>query len=210
MKDILIPSEEYRIKMYPMDFEEYLWALGDTVTVPVIKEAFKKRKPLGDAIHRKIMKNFRTYMVVEGMPQAVAAFVDGRTFAQIDFVKRNILSLYEEDLAKYDDDNREKASIVYRTIPEQLENKNSHFKFSLVDTGLLVTQIMNNRDETDEDGRTLYHLYERLKISGWYCVFANLYDYVDLMCVMIIINILKKIHKSCEDIRISIIRRQKI
>lgn len=133
IKNILIPSEEYRVKMYPMDFEEYLWALGDEVTIPTIKEAFEKRKPLGDAIHRKIMKNFRIYMVVGGMPQAVDAYVSGKTYEQIDFVKRNILSLYEEDLAKYDSENREKASVIFRTIPEQLENKNSHFKMSLID-----------------------------------------------------------------------------
>ena len=200
VQDILIPSEEYRIKMYPMDFEEYLWAQGDELTYEVIKEAFEKRKPLGDAIHRKIMKVFRTYMAVGGMPQAVEAYVQGKTFAQIDFIKRNILDLYEEDLAKYDSENGEKASVIYKTIPEQLENKNSHFKFSLVDknarfknyvdavsfvaesmignecinvtkpevalelfsdrsnfklymgdTGLLVSQIMKNRDETDED-----------------------------------------------------------
>ncbi len=200
VRDILIPSEEYRIQMYPMDFEEYLWALGDEITYDTVKTAYLKRKPLGDALHRKVMKIFRNYMAVGGMPQAVDAFVNGKTFAQIDFIKRNILSLYEEDLAKYDIDNREKASIIYKTIPEQLENKNSHFKFSLVDknaryqnyvdavsfisesmignecinvtkpevalelfsdksnfklymgdTGLLVTQIMKNRDETDED-----------------------------------------------------------
>ena len=200
VQDILIPSEEYRIKMYPMDFEEYLWAIKDDVTYQAIKHSFEKRKPLGDAIHRRIMKTFRTYMVVGGMPQAVDAFVNGKTFAQIDFVKRNILRLYEEDLEKYDMDNREKASVIYKTIPEQLENKNSHFKFSLVDknaryknyvdavnfisesmignecinvtkpevvlelfsdrsnfklymgdTGLLVTQIMNSREETDEN-----------------------------------------------------------
>lgn len=133
VKDILIPSEEYRIKMYPMDFEEYLWAIGDDVTYTAIKNAFEKRKALGDAVHRKIMKVFRTYMAVGGMPQAVDAYVNGKMFAQIDFVKRNILQLYEEDLVKYDTDNREKASVIYKTIPEQLENKNSHFKFSLVD-----------------------------------------------------------------------------
>lgn len=209
IQNILIPSEEYRIKMYPMDFEEYLWALGDTVTFDAIKNSYEKRKPLGDSIHRKIMKKFRTYMVIGGMPQAVSAFVEGKTFAQIDFIKRNILSLYEEDLAKYDRDNREKASVVFRTIPEQLENKNSHFKFSLIDknaryqnyvdavsfisesmmgnecinvtkpevalelfadrsnfklymgdTGLLVTQIMKSRDETDED------LYKALIIDN--------------------------------------------
>ena len=198
--DILIPSEEYRIKMFPMDFEEYLWAIGDHTTIPVIKEAFNSRTPLGDAIHRKIMKNFRTYMAVGGMPQAVEALVQGKTFAQIDFIKRNILTLYEEDLAKYDKANQDRASVIYKTIPEQLENKNSHFKFSLVDksaryqmyvdavkfitdsmignecinvtvpeivpelyadrsnfklymgdTGLLVSQIMKNQDETDEN-----------------------------------------------------------
>ena len=200
VQDILIPSEEFRIKMFPMDFEEYLWAIGDHTTIPVIKEAFNSRTPLGDAIHRKIMKNFRTYMAVGGMPQAVEALVQGKTFAQIDFIKRNILTLYEEDLAKYDKANQDRASVIYKTIPEQLENKNSHFKFSLVDksaryqmyvdavkfitdsmignecinvtvpeivpelyadrsnfklymgdTGLLVSQIMKNQDETDEN-----------------------------------------------------------
>lgn len=208
VKDILIPSEEYRVKMYPMDFEEYLWALGDEITIPTVKNSFEERKALGDTIHRKIMKTFRTYMVVGGMPQAVDAYVSGKTYAQIDFVKRNIISLYEEDLAKYDTESREKASVIFRTIPEQLENKNSHFKMSLIDknaryqnyvdavsfiseamignecinitkpevalelfadrsnfklymgdTGLLVTQIMKNRDSTDED------LYKALVID---------------------------------------------
>ena len=213
VQDILIPSEEYRIKMFPMDFEEYLWAIGDHTTIPVIKEAFNSRTPLGDAIHRKIMKNFRTYMAVGGMPQAVEALVQGKTFAQIDFIKRNILTLYEEDLAKYDKANQDRASVIYKTIPEQLENKNSHFKFSLVDksaryqmyvdavkfitdsmignecinvtvpeivpelyadrsnfklymgdTGLLVSQIMKNQDETDE---TLYKslIFDKLGIN---------------------------------------------
>ena len=200
VKDILIPSEEYKLKMYPMDFEEFLWTQNDNVTIPVIKEAFQKRKPLGEAIHHKIMQSFRTYMVVGGMPQAIAAFVEGKSYQEIDFIKRNILTLYEDDLKKYDDDNREKASLVFRTIPEQLENHNSHFKFSLVDknaryknyvdavgfiaesmignecinvtapevsleayadrsnfklymgdTGLLVTQIMKNSSETEDN-----------------------------------------------------------
>ena len=133
VKDILIPSEEYKLKMYPMDFEEFLWACGDEVTIPVIEENFKNKKPLGETLHRKIMKTFRTYMAVGGMPQAVKAFAEGKTFERIDFIKRSILDLYEADLAKYDEENKDKASIIYKTIPEQLENKNSHFKFSLVD-----------------------------------------------------------------------------
>lgn len=133
VKDILIPSEEYKVKMFPMDFEEFMWAQGDTVTIPAIREAFQSRKPMGDAIHRRIMQHFRTYMAVGGMPQAVAAFVEGLNYEEIDFIKRNIVTLYEDDLRKYDEDNHEKASVIFKTIPEQLENRNSHFRFSLVD-----------------------------------------------------------------------------
>lgn len=133
VQDILIPSEEQKLKMYPMDFEEFLWATGDTVTAGEIRNSFNEKKAFGDAIHRKIMQKFRTYMAVGGMPQAVAAFAEGKTYEQIDYIKRGILSLYEDDLKKYDDDNREKASIIFKTIPEQLQNHNSHFKFSKVD-----------------------------------------------------------------------------
>lgn len=143
-KNILIPSEEYRLKMYPMDFEEYLWASGDEITGDAIRDAFHTGKPLSDAVHRKIMQNFRTYMAVGGMPQAVEALVSGKDFQQIDFVKRNILDLYEEDLAKYDDDFHEKASVVFRTIPEQLSNKNSHFKLSLLDKNARYQSYMQS------------------------------------------------------------------
>ncbi|MGN0906127.1 MAG: ATP-binding protein [Bullifex sp.] len=131
--DIVIPSEEEKHKMYPMDFEEFLWATGDNVTADAIRENFQNRKGFDDAVHRKIMQKFRTYIAVGGMPQAVAAFADNKTYAQIDYVKRGILDLYTEDLKKYDTDENEKASIIFRTIPEQLENHNSHFRFSLVD-----------------------------------------------------------------------------
>lgn len=133
VKNILIPSEEYKLKMFPMDFEEFLWAAGDRVTIPAIREAFDRKKPMGETVHRRIMQKFRTYLAVGGMPQAVAAYVDGKDYSQIDFIKRNILALYEDDLNKYDSENTEKASVIFRTIPEQLENRNSHFKMSLVD-----------------------------------------------------------------------------
>lgn len=143
VQNILIPSEEYKLKMYPMDFEEFLWATDDTVSYEAIKDAFIKRKPLGDSIHRQLMNKFRTYMVVGGMPQAVDAYIAGKDFTQIDFVKRNILSLYEEDLYKYDSENNQRASIIFRTIPEQLENKNSHFKFSLIDKNARYQNYIN-------------------------------------------------------------------
>jgi len=133
VKDILIPSEEFKLKLYPMDFEEFLWAKEDMATMPVIKEAFRNRKSLGADIHRKIMQVFRSYLVVGGMPQAVSAFIEGQTYQEIDFIKKNILSLYEEDLKKYDGTNSEKASVILKTIPEQLTNRNSHFKMTAVD-----------------------------------------------------------------------------
>lgn len=131
-QEILIPSEEDKRKMFPIDFEEFLWANGDTVTFPFIKECFEKRIAVGEQLHRKFMKLFRTYLAVGGMPQAVSAFVEGKTYKQIDAVKRNIIYLYEEDLNKYDDENDEKTSAVFRSIPEQLSNHNSKFKFSLI------------------------------------------------------------------------------
>lgn len=133
VQNILIPSEEYKIKMYPMDFEEFLWATGDRITMKAVHEAFHNRSPLGDIAHRKIMQQFRTYMAVGGMPQAVEAFVGNASFRNIDFVKRNILDLYEDDLKKYDPENNEKASVIFRTIPAQLAKHNSHFVFSEVD-----------------------------------------------------------------------------
>lgn len=133
VKDILIPSEEFKIKMFPMDFEEFLWAKGDKVTAEAIRYGFEAKKPMGDAAHRKIMQTFRTYMAVGGMPQAVSAFVEGRTYREIDFVKRNILSLYEEDLKKNNSDSNEKASVIFKTIPEQLSNRNSHFRMAKVE-----------------------------------------------------------------------------
>ena len=130
---ILIPSEEYKIKMFPMDFEEFLWATGDAVTFSAIRDAWNKKEPMGDKIHHKIMTQFRTYLAVGGMPQAVDSYVHGDTWKQIDFIKQTIISLYEDDLSSYDNENAEKSSILFKTIPEQLANHNSHFKFSLVE-----------------------------------------------------------------------------
>lgn len=132
-QEIVIPSEEDKRKMYPMDFEEFLWATGDDVTAPYIRECFEKRISVGEKFHRKFMTAFRTYFAIGGMPQAVDAYVQGKDYRQIDMVKRNILSLYEEDLGKYDDENNEKTSAIFKVIPEQLSNHSSKFKFSGID-----------------------------------------------------------------------------
>ena len=134
VQNILIPSEEEKLKMYPMDFEEFLWEKGNTAVMPAIKAAFESRKPLGNAVHRKIMQIFREYIAVGGMPQAVLAYVNGESYASIDRVKQGILSLYEDDLRKYDDEEREKASLVFKTIPKQLSDHEMHFTFSEINT----------------------------------------------------------------------------
>jgi len=116
-----------------MDFEEFLWARGDKATFSAIREAYTAGKPLGDAVHREIMKRFKEYMVVGGMPQVVSVFVSGGNYAQVDFQKQTILNLYEQDLKQYDRDNDKRSAVIFSTIPEQLHNHNSHFKFSLID-----------------------------------------------------------------------------
>lgn len=143
-KDILIPSEEYRIKMYPMDFEEFLWAKDNAVTADAIREAFDRKRALGDGIHRTIMKSFREYMAIGGMPQAVAAFVNGATFEQIDFTKRAILSLYEEDLHKYDSEQNGRVSAMFNMVSQQLGNPNMHFKFAAIDKNARYNRLVNS------------------------------------------------------------------
>lgn len=122
-RDIIIPSEETKVSMYPMDYEEFRWALGDTATIPLLRSAFERRLPLGDAVHRKLMRDFRLYMLVGGMPQAVSAYIKTNNFMAVDMVKRDIIALYEEDFGKVDDSGRAKA--LYENIPDQL-SKNSH------------------------------------------------------------------------------------
>lgn len=146
VKDILIPSEEYRLKMFPLDFEEFLWASGDKISVPAIFDSFNNRTPLGSAIHRKIMQNYRTYLAVGGMPSVVNAFVEGKTYSEIDLLKRSILELYEDDLRKYDKNNRYKASVIFKTIPEQLSNHNSHYKLSGINKN---ARFQNYADDFD-------------------------------------------------------------
>ena len=121
-KNIIIPSEETKVNMYPMDYEEFRWAMGDTATVPLLRSAFEKKMSLGDATHRKLMRDFRLYMLVGGMPQAVAAYIKTNNFTAVDLVKRDIIALYEEDFGKFDNSGRAKA--MYDAIPAQL-NKNA-------------------------------------------------------------------------------------
>lgn len=123
--NILIPSEETKMDMFPMDFEEFRWALGDNTTIPLLRTAFEKRMPLGNAVHRKLMRDFRLYMLVGGMPQAVAEYIRTNNLASVDTVKRDILSLYTEDMSKIDPDG--KATALFDNIPGQLSNNVSRY-----------------------------------------------------------------------------------
>ena len=128
VKDILIPSEETRISMYPMDFEEFLWAQGDMATIPLLHELYEKKRPAGEAAHRQLLRSFRLYMLVGGMPQAVSAYRETKQFEEVDQIKRDILDLYEEDFHKIDGTGR--LSQLFDAIPAQLNKKSSRYAVS--------------------------------------------------------------------------------
>ena len=135
MKDILIPSEEEHIRMNPMDFEEFLWALGDETLFPYIKKMFEQKKPMGDALHRKAMSLFRQYLIVGGMPQAVEEYVQSKDFTQMDKIKRNILELYKGDIAKYANGQGVKVRRVFDYLPSELSLREKRIKLSDLDEG---------------------------------------------------------------------------
>lgn len=130
VKDILIPSEERQVQMYPMDFEEFKWALGDTVTVKLLRESFEKYQPLGDDLNRRMMRDFRLYMLVGGMPKAVSTYIETNNMRLVDEEKRDILRLYESDFMKIDSTG--KASMLFKSIPSQLEKNASRYQVSSV------------------------------------------------------------------------------
>lgn len=130
---ILIPSEERRITMYPMDYEEFRWALGDAVTIPQVKNVFDKWIALGDATNRKLMRDFRLYVLVGGMPQAVNTYLDTLDLNRVDQVKRNIINLYDSDF--YELDSSGKTSMLFHAIPAQLTTNASRYQVSSVIEG---------------------------------------------------------------------------
>lgn len=131
VKDIVIPSEEHRINMYPMDFEEFLWAVGDNQLMPFIRMCFEKKQKLGP-LHRKAMSHFRHYMIVGGMPQAVAEYVGTNDFMKVDMVKRNILSLYKADIEKYAVGNEMKVKAIFDEIPSALSRHEKKFRLASI------------------------------------------------------------------------------
>ena len=151
VKDILIPSEERKLQMNPMDYEEFLWALGDTTTMTLLKEMYEINKPFGEKMNRNLMRNFRLYMLVGGMPQAVNEYIVTNNLKKVDDVKRDIINLYEDDFRKIDSTGR--LAMLFEAIPSQL-NKNSK--------GFQTKKVLNSYKVKDT---TILSLISELKDS---------------------------------------------
>lgn len=151
VKDILIPSEERKLQMHPMDYEEFLWALGDSSTMKLLRGVFESKKSFGDQLNRKLMRDFRLYMLIGGMPQAVSEFITTNNFKKVDDVKRDIINLYEDDFRKIDSTGR--LAMLFEAIPSQL-NKNTK--------GFQTKKVLNSYKITDT---TILSLISELKDS---------------------------------------------
>lgn len=135
VQDIVIPSEERHLKMYPMDFEEFLWALGNDTLMPFIRSRYESGKQMGQAMHRKAMDYFRQYLIVGGMPQAVEEYVSSRDFDRVDQIKRDILTLYRADIVKHAAGYEMKVESIFDEIPAQLQKHEKKFKLASLKKG---------------------------------------------------------------------------
>ena len=157
VKDILIPSEERKLSMYPMDYEEFRWALGDEISIPMLRELYHSHKSPGQALNRKLLRDFRLYMLVGGMPQAVESFISTNDLRETDVVKRDILTLYEDDFRKIDATG--KLSMLFDAIPAQLSGNASRYHVSSVLSGSRADDILEQIAELRSSGTVLvsYH-----------------------------------------------------
>ena len=150
VESIVIPSEEEPINMYPMDYEEFRWAMGDVATMPLLKEMYQKSQSLGDGVNRKLMLDFRLYMLIGGMPQAVNTYLQTHDFSQVDKTKRGIIRLYLQDFNKIDPNER--AATLFNAIPAQLYKNSSRYQ---------PTQVLENTN--NERLAPILHMMEESK-----------------------------------------------
>lgn len=172
-KDILLPSEERRIEMYPMDFEEFLWAIGREPTFDLIRYSYQKMKPLGDSVNRELMKLFRLYMLVGGMPQAISEYIHGSNFEAVDEVKRDIINLYLDDLKKIDDKGR--ASTIFRSIPAELARNTIRYRVGEVIEKARLSRLEEIFSDID-DSKTVNFAYHANDPNVGFALHAG-YDY---------------------------------
>ncbi len=150
VRDILIPSEEMSIQMRPMDFEEFMWAVGAPFPTDYLRECFDNGTPVARAIHENIMRSFATYMIVGGMPQSVEEFISSGSFSQVDVVKREILKIYASDLSKVREPTGTKARAIFKKIPAMLSSHEKTFSPSEIKTNSKSRDYLNAIDWLSE------------------------------------------------------------
>lgn len=154
---IVIPSEETRIDMFPMDYEEFRWALGDTATVPLLRQTFDDKKGVGDATCRKLLRDFRLYMLVGGMPQAVNAYLDTQNLSVVDAVKREIIELYGDDFRKIDPTGR--ATRLFMAAPSQLTGNATRYQ---------VTSVLGRSQEVSDMNELIQDMEDSMAVNFSY------------------------------------------
>ena len=157
VQGIVIPSEETRIDMFPMDYEEFRWALEDEVTVPLMKDTFERHQGVGDAVCRKLMRDFRLYMLVGGMPQAVNAYLDTKNLSEVDAKKREIIELYAEDFRRIDPTGR--ATRLFMAAPSQLTGNASRYQ---------VTSVLGRSQDVDEMQELIQDMEDSMTVNFSY------------------------------------------
>ena len=153
-KDIVIPSEETRLTMYPMDYEEFRWALDDTTTLPLLQASFEKKNSLGDALTRKLLRDLRLYMLVGGMPQAVETYLSTNNLTAVDLKKREIIELYNDDFQKIDPTG--KVTRLFTAIPSQLSKNASRYQ---------ATSVLGRSEDKDTMSELLQDLEDSLTVN---------------------------------------------
>lgn len=154
--NIVIPSEEEAISMFPMDYEEFRWALGDNDTITLLREMLEKKKPLGDDVNRRMLRDFRLYMLVGGMPQAVDKYIETLDLMKVDKVKRGIIRIYEQDFHKLD--KSDKAKAIFKAIPSELYKNATRYQMTTV-VGKMNGDTVRGLVEMIEDSRTVNIAY---------------------------------------------------
>lgn len=154
IKDIVIPSEETRLTLYPLDYEEFRWAMNDTATVPLLRRMFEERRSLGDSVIRKLLRDFRLYMLIGGMPQAVDTYLQTNNLAVTDETKREIIELYLDDFEKIDPTG--KAAALFRSIPSQLTGNASRYK---------VTSVIGRNESADKTAQLIREMEDSMTVN---------------------------------------------
>lgn len=168
VRDILIPSEEVKLHMFPMDYEEFRWALGDTATIRLLQGCFHGRTSMGDATNRKLMRDFRLYMLVGGMPQAVAAYLETNNLEKVDSVKRSIITLYEDDFNKIDPTGN--ASKMFRQIPAQLTNNANRYLAWSATMVRVIPYWQKSFPKSRSRWSSIWLTMPTIRVREWHCI----------------------------------------